>query len=88
MPASKFVLDLSQRCIVVSGGNRGIGLALSKAAAQAGADVAILYKSSTDADAAAKAVADEFGVRARAFQCDVADADTVRAARAARVVVC
>jgi NAD(P)-dependent dehydrogenase (short-subunit alcohol dehydrogenase family) len=42
--SSKFVLDLSRRTIVVTGGNRGIGLALSQAVAKAGANVAVIYR--------------------------------------------
>jgi sorbose reductase len=40
-----FVID---KCIVITGGNRGIGYAFTRAVAQAGADVAILYRSVTD----------------------------------------
>jgi hypothetical protein len=42
--SSKFVLDLSGKTVVVTGGNRGIGLALSEGVAKAGANVAIIFK--------------------------------------------
>lgn len=34
-----------EKCIVVTGGNRGIGLAFSRAIAQAGGNVAVIYRS-------------------------------------------
>lgn len=40
-PAESFP---SGKCIVVTGGNRGIGLAYSEACAQAGAKIAIIYR--------------------------------------------
>ncbi|WFC99038.1 sorbose reductase [Malassezia yamatoensis] len=64
--------------VVVSGGNRGIGLGISKAVAQAGANVAILYHSHPDAQKNADEVAKEFGVKVKAYQCDVSDADLVK----------
>ena len=33
-----------EKCIVVTGGNRGIGYAFTRAAAQAGANVAVIYR--------------------------------------------
>jgi NAD(P)-dependent dehydrogenase (short-subunit alcohol dehydrogenase family) len=33
------------KCIIITGGNRGIGYAYSRAVAQAGARVAIIYRS-------------------------------------------
>jgi sorbose reductase len=32
------------KCIVVTGGNRGIGYAFTKALAEAGANVAVIYR--------------------------------------------
>ena len=56
---------LSEKCVVVTGGNRGIGYALSRAVAQAGANVAIIYRSSEDADEIASNVGKEFGITAK-----------------------
>jgi len=72
-----FALDFSKKCIVVTGGNRGIGLAFSRAIAQAGAHVAIIYRSSKDADQVAEKLGKEFGVKIKAYKCDVSDADLV-----------
>ncbi|KAH0831311.1 hypothetical protein J3R83DRAFT_13955 [Lanmaoa asiatica] len=46
--------------IVVTGGNRGIGKAFSYALAQSGANVAMIYRKSTDAPDVAKKIQDEF----------------------------
>lgn len=54
------------------------GLAISKAVANAGANVAILYHSHPEAPKAAENVAKEFGVKCKAYQCDVGDAEKVR----------
>lgn len=54
------------------------GLGISKAAAQAGANVAILYHSHPDAEKNAAEVAKEFGVKVKAYQCDVSDAEQVK----------
>jgi NAD(P)-dependent dehydrogenase (short-subunit alcohol dehydrogenase family) len=62
---------------VVTGGNRGIGYAFTRAAAQAGADVAIIYRSSKDAEEVAAKVTKEFGVKTKAYKCDVSDTDLV-----------
>ncbi|EPQ50760.1 putative NADP-dependent mannitol dehydrogenase [Gloeophyllum trabeum ATCC 11539] len=75
--ARGFVIDFKGKCVVVTGGNRGIGLAISKAVAQAGASVAIIYRSSKDADQVASNIGKEFGVKTKAYKCDVSDADLV-----------
>jgi NAD(P)-dependent dehydrogenase (short-subunit alcohol dehydrogenase family) len=72
-----FALDFTNKCIVVTGGNRGIGYAFSRAVAQAGARVAIIYRSAKDADDVASKLGKEFGVQTKAYKCDVADADLV-----------
>jgi len=72
-----FALDFANKCVVVTGGNRGIGYAFSRALAQAGASVAIIYRSSKDADDVAAKLGKEFGVKTKAYKCDVADADLV-----------
>ncbi|WWD16641.1 hypothetical protein CI109_101071 [Kwoniella shandongensis] len=71
-------IDLSGKCIVVTGGNRGIGLAISHQVAQAGAHVAILYRQSEDAPEIAKGIAEKYDVRCVAYKCDVTDQKAVQ----------
>jgi len=70
-------IDLSGKCIVVTGGNRGIGLAISEQCAQAGAHVAMIYRSASDADEVAAKVAEKYDVRCQAFKCDVMDKEAM-----------
>jgi NAD(P)-dependent dehydrogenase (short-subunit alcohol dehydrogenase family) len=65
--------DLAGKVALVTGGSRGIGAAVARALAGAGADVAITYLSSRQA---AEAVAGDLraaGVRARSIRADQAD---------------
>ncbi|WRT65594.1 uncharacterized protein IL334_002539 [Kwoniella shivajii] len=66
-------IDLKGKTIVVTGGNRGIGLAISEQCAQAGAHVAIIYRSSQDAPEVAKKIGEKYEVHCEAYQADVAD---------------
>jgi sorbose reductase len=59
------------------GGTRGIGLAIARALAEAGADIAIVYRSASDAAATATTIASANSVRCLAYQCDVADMTAV-----------
>ncbi|KAF9225032.1 NAD(P)-binding protein [Gyrodon lividus] len=71
MSNAGFVMQLSG-CVIVTGGNRGIGRAFSYALARAGTNVAIIYRASKDAPDVAKKIQDEFkDVKVRAYQCDV-----------------
>ncbi|CAH7684645.1 hypothetical protein PPACK8108_LOCUS18984 [Phakopsora pachyrhizi] len=63
---------------LITGGNRGIGLALSKACAEAGAAVAIIYNSAKDADDRAAEIAKQFKVNCKAYQCNVGQQDKVK----------
>ncbi|TFK31612.1 NADP-dependent mannitol dehydrogenase [Crucibulum laeve] len=73
-----FTIDFSGSCIVVTGGNRGIGLAFTRALAEAGANVAVIYRSSKDAPEVTARVAKEYGVKTKAYQCDVSDTKQVK----------
>ncbi|KAI9630274.1 hypothetical protein KEM48_014137 [Puccinia striiformis f. sp. tritici PST-130] len=64
-------------CTTVTGGNRGIGLALSQACADAGAAVGIIYNSAQDAPDRAAEIAKKYGVKCRAYQCDVGNQEKV-----------
>ncbi|KAF8801994.1 NADP-dependent mannitol dehydrogenase MtDH [Phlegmacium glaucopus] len=72
-----FTINFSKQCIVVTGGNRGIGYAFTCAAANAGANVAIIYRSSKNAPEVAKQVAEKYKIKAKAYQCDVSNTELV-----------
>ncbi len=70
---------LNGRVALVTGGSRGIGAAIARALAAAGADVALSYVSSSDRAQAVVADIERGGRRAHAYQADNADAQQVSA---------
>jgi 3-oxoacyl-[acyl-carrier protein] reductase len=76
-------LPLTGRVALVTGGSRGIGRAAALALAEAGADVAIVYRErASEADGVATQVR-EAGRRSMAVAADVSDASNVQRAVAA-----
>jgi NAD(P)-dependent dehydrogenase (short-subunit alcohol dehydrogenase family) len=71
--------DLSGRTAVITGGARGIGLAVARSLAAHGAKIALLDLLDSVADAA-KQIADEHGVESLGQQLDVTDQDATAAA--------
>ena len=68
-------MQLSEQWVLVTGGARGLGQAITRALAREGAGVVINYHRSA---AAAQALAEERGPRAIAWQADVTDAAAVQ----------
>ncbi|KAB8234308.1 SDR family oxidoreductase [Aspergillus alliaceus] len=82
-PENKHVLkafDLSGKVAAVTGGARGIGLEASKALAEAGANVALIYNSSKTAKAIATDIATKHNVKTAAYQADVAHQEDIEKA--------
>jgi gluconate 5-dehydrogenase len=69
--------DLEGRVALVTGGGSGIGLAIAKGLAAAGASIAISGRDRAKLDAAVQEFA-RAGLRAQAFAFDVTDADAAR----------
>jgi len=64
---------LKEKVALITGGNKGIGLAIAKKYAQNGANIAIIYGGNDDA---AKKAVDEIkaiGVKVKSYKCDVSD---------------
>ena len=64
---------------MVTGGSRGIGKAICLKFAENGADIAFLYAGNTVKAEETLKELEKLGVKAKAYQCDVADADAVAA---------
>lgn len=63
--------SLRGKIAAVTGGARGIGLEVVRGLAEAGADVALIYNTSSDAPEIAAKIAAETGARVEAFQSNV-----------------
>lgn len=72
-----FEVDFAGKVAVVTGGNRGLGRGLSEGLAKAGASVAMIYRSAPDAEKSAAEVAEKYGVKVKAYKCDVSDQELV-----------
>lgn len=64
---------LKKKVAVVTGGSRGIGRAIALGMAKEGADIAVIYSGSTEKAAEVCAQAEQYGVKAHAYPCDVSD---------------
>ena len=64
--------------VVITGGSRGIGAACARKPAALGADIAVVYAGYAEKANEVGAACEALGVRARAYQCDVADFDAVK----------
>lgn len=70
---------LKGKTAIVTGGSRGIGAAICKRFAEQGANIELLYAGNTQKAEETKAALQEMGVKAEAYQCNVADAEQVAA---------
>lgn len=70
--------DFRESTVLVTGGTRGIGRAIVEAFADAGANVAFTYRSSTDTASALVDTLEEQGTEALALQGDVAELEAAQ----------
>lgn len=70
---------LKGKVAVVTGGSRGIGKAICLKFAEQGADIAFLYAGNTVKAEETLKELEDMGVKAKAYQCNVADAEAVAA---------
>lgn len=72
--------DLTGRTALITGGSKGLGLAMAAGLASAGADVVLLSRHLDEAQAAAAQLTADFGRRALGLVADVTSAEEVEAA--------
>jgi 3-oxoacyl-[acyl-carrier protein] reductase len=75
-------MRLRDKRVLITGGSRGLGLAIAQAAARHGAHVAFTFATNTDDAAAAKASLVALGCEPRVYQGSVADSAHVKATTA------
>ena len=64
---------------VITGGSRGIGLAIAKKLAEGGANIAVLYVGDESEGKAAKAELEQYGTKVEQYFCDVSDFEKSKA---------
>lgn len=57
---------------IITGGTGGIGYNVARGLAEAGSDIALWYHTSTEGAILAAAIEKDYGVRCKAYRCDVA----------------
>lgn len=77
--------DLTGKAAVVTGGSKGLGLAMAAGLASAGANLLLVNRNAAEGQAAAEQLAADFNVQAHAFAADVTKQDQAEA-MAARAV--
>jgi len=82
------VLTLANKHIFIAGGSRGIGAAVARLAAKAGANVSVNYRSSADEARAVVGDVEKLGRKAIALAADVADENAMERAVDAAVAHC
>ncbi|KAG2182543.1 hypothetical protein INT43_007474 [Umbelopsis isabellina] len=70
--------SLQGKIAVITGGARGIGLEMSKALAEAGADVAMMYVSNDATHDTAAEIGKKFNKTVKAYKCELTNVDQVR----------
>lgn len=66
-------MDFTNKTAVVTGGSRGIGLAIATKLAQGGANIAILYVGDESEGIKAKEELSQYGTKVEQYFCDVSD---------------
>ena len=72
-------MNFEGKTAIVTGASRGIGAAIALKLASLGADIAAIYaNSSTAAEEICEKCISEYGVRAKAYKCDVSDFEAAK----------
>jgi gluconate 5-dehydrogenase len=77
------LFDLTGKVAIVTGGSKGLGLAMAAGLASAGASIMIVNRNATEGAQAAKSLVDDFSVRAISFSADITNQQQTEAMAAA-----
>ncbi len=72
-------MNFENKTAVITGGSRGIGLAIAKKLAESGANIAVLYVGDETEGKAAKAELEQYGTKVEQYFCDVSDFEKSKA---------
>ncbi len=67
------LFDISDRVAIITGGSKGLGLAMAEGLASAGAHVMLVSRNAEEGKASADKIAETYGVKAISFSGDVTD---------------
>jgi gluconate 5-dehydrogenase len=73
------LFSLKGKSAIITGGTKGLGLAMAAGLASAGANVMLVSRYAADGDAAAAEIAEKYGVKALTFDADVVDKSAMEA---------
>ncbi len=69
--------DLADRVAIVTGGSKGLGLAMAAGLASAGAEIMLVNRNESEGDQAAKELQQTFGSQCASFAADVTDPEAI-----------
>lgn len=73
------LFDLSGKSAIITGGSKGLGLAMAEGLASAGANVMLVSRTLNEGEESASRIAELYGVKAIAFEADVVNKDQTEA---------
>jgi NAD(P)-dependent dehydrogenase (short-subunit alcohol dehydrogenase family) len=77
--------DLSGKSAIITGGSKGLGLAMAAGLASAGADVMLVNRNAEEGTKAAEQLTEDFGIRAISFPADITSQEQTEAMAAAAI---